>query len=208
MTRSTTRALAILLLGGAISSDVLAAPTSISPRSMSSTQHARLGLLSGSGPTPKVVPHQRRLVEHANVVPQRVDGDEFTATQNLERNSKDGDTHVSVFVNLEDRAGSGTHAESANDEPQDVRRLQILKTRVEKAIANSTDSSIRLGLISDLNSLIEDKDTSEAVQDDARTEIGRLDAELKRRKKRKDNDRVETWRTTGMELLPDDQSKY
>ncbi|KAJ3760803.1 hypothetical protein EV360DRAFT_80811 [Lentinula raphanica] len=207
MTRSTTRALAILLLGGALSSDVLAAPTSISPRSMSSTQHARLGLLSGSGPTPKVVPHQRRLVEHANVVPQRVDGDEFSATQNFERNSEDGDTHVSVFVNLEDRAGSGTHA-SANDGPQDVRRLQTLKTRVEEAIANSTDSSIRLGLIPDLNSLIEDKDTSEAVKEDARKEIGRLDAELKRRKQWKDNNRVETWRTTGMELLPDDLYKY
>ncbi|KAJ3725135.1 hypothetical protein C8R42DRAFT_660628 [Lentinula raphanica] len=115
MTRSTTRALAMLLLGGSISSGVLSAPTSISSRSMSSspilngaqtpeipTSCARLpGSRSRSGPNP----HRRRGV-HANIVPQRVlDGDDL-ATKTSERNVNE-DATVSLSV-LEGRAAHGS----------------------------------------------------------------------------------------------------
>ncbi|KAJ3776785.1 hypothetical protein FB446DRAFT_720204 [Lentinula raphanica] len=139
MTRSTTRALALLLLGGSISSSVLSAPTSISSRSMSSspilngaqtpeipTSCARLpGSRSRSGPNP----HRRRGV-HANIVPRRVlDGDDL-AVQTSERNVN-RDANVSVLEGRADSSGSDSEWDLCGSD-QEKGRTQEGKPSGEK----------------------------------------------------------------------------
>ncbi|KAJ3842228.1 hypothetical protein F5878DRAFT_608141 [Lentinula raphanica] len=133
MTRSTARVLAVLFLGGAISSGVLAAPTLISSQSMSSIQGrngaqtpqcpsscARLGSLSGSGPTSKVPTHQRRGV-YANLVSRRTDGDDLiTVTSSERKENGDSDASVSVLEGRAGRRGSDASWEDLGSELVDV----------------------------------------------------------------------------------------
>ncbi|KAJ3972776.1 hypothetical protein EV361DRAFT_117240 [Lentinula raphanica] len=111
MTRSTTRALAILFRSGVtISSTALAAPTSLSPylTSITPTSNAsptpkscsRMKSMFGSVPIPKTAPHQRRGV-HANIVPRRLDRDAVKPSE--PRNENSGDATLSGLVHLEAR---------------------------------------------------------------------------------------------------------
>ncbi|KAJ3760802.1 hypothetical protein EV360DRAFT_68368 [Lentinula raphanica] len=153
MTRSTARVLAVLFLGGAISSGVLAAPTLISSQSTSSIQSrngaqtpqcpsscARLGSLSGSGPTSKVPTHQRRGV-YANFVSRRTDGDDLiTVTSSERKENGDSDASVSVLEGRADRRGSDASWEdlgsglvdepnSASAEPKHLSQESGLKSQ-------------------------------------------------------------------------------
>ncbi|KAJ3776783.1 hypothetical protein FB446DRAFT_720195 [Lentinula raphanica] len=126
MTRSTTRALALLLLGGAISSGVISAPTSMpsssptlngaqtTPQAPSSCARLSGSLSGGSGSSPGVHPHGRRGLPlwQPGYVPSPVDGssDGVTSGKNSaerKENAAGGTNNCIPVTDLKDPADDG-----------------------------------------------------------------------------------------------------
>ncbi|KAJ3760804.1 hypothetical protein EV360DRAFT_68370 [Lentinula raphanica] len=213
MTCSTTqRALAILFLGGAISS-ALAAPTSLSPHSTSVAPTAnappvepkscsRIRSLSGSGPTSKATPHQRRPLGHVNTLTRRANGDNSVTAQNSEHShSESPDTHGSILVTLEDRAESSNSgaqslpaAVDCPDEPEDARTLKRIKEHAQEALDRGwSDQVLRDGVMASLDDLIKRRDTSETVRDDARRELAWVKRKVYERNVEKYEEDLRRW---------------
>ncbi|KAJ3972775.1 hypothetical protein EV361DRAFT_867458 [Lentinula raphanica] len=206
MTRSTTqRALAILFLGGAISS-VLAAPTSLSPHSTSvaPTSNAppvesakscpRMKSLSGSGPTPKAIPHQHRPVGHGNSLTpsRRADGENSVTAQNSEHSH-----HSESPDDRAERSDSDAHPSTGDCPdilPKDARTLKRIKEHAQKALDRGwSDQVLRDGVMQSLKNLTTHWSTSVTVKEEARRELAWLKRKVYERNVEKYEEDLRRW---------------
>ncbi|KAJ3964033.1 hypothetical protein EV361DRAFT_874335 [Lentinula raphanica] len=147
MTHSTTRALVLLLLGGAISSGVISAPTSMpsssptlngaqtTPQAPSSCARLSGSLSGGSGSSPGVHPHGRRGLPlwQPGYVPSPVDGssDGVTSGKNSaerKENAAGGTNNCIPVTDLKDPADDGARPPSkASDEELKDGMMEMIK---------------------------------------------------------------------------------
>ncbi|KAJ3725271.1 hypothetical protein C8R42DRAFT_718751 [Lentinula raphanica] len=153
MTRYAPRTLAILFLGAAVFSSVLAAPTSQLPPAMSDSPistgaqplHPR-----SVGQTSEVATIQRRKVKHADYLPLRDDGSGLIDDE-YNPDGKDGwdvPDNISVSVNLDRRAGADYAEDEAIQHAQNVLKMWKDKS-VAEVVAQIKEDRERLQSWSD-----------------------------------------------------------
>ncbi|KAJ3755375.1 hypothetical protein EV360DRAFT_85953 [Lentinula raphanica] len=141
MTRSTTRALAILLLAGTISSGVLAAPASMFPPSTYSSPT----LTGAHAPPSRTTTGQEPSSGGSEVVTRqlhrrRLIGDDL-AVENSEH-TENGDADLSVFVNLQNPAELSKRAGTNSDT---MLVLERIKTQLDLFKRNDPRCKINSG---------------------------------------------------------------